>query len=57
MVDLCTLVSAFGRPFGKKQTWADVSGNGRLKGDKNAICKKLKYPSTTIVAVQFSISR
>ena len=36
MVDLCTLLSAFGRPFGKKQTWADVSGNGRSEGDKNA---------------------
>ena len=34
MVDLCTLLSAFVRPFGKKQTWADVSGNGRSEGDK-----------------------
>ena len=33
MVDLCTLLSAFGRPFGKKQTWADVNGNGQSEGD------------------------
>ena len=34
---LMYFVVCFGRPFGKKRSWADVSGNGRSAVENNAV--------------------
>ena len=36
---LMYFVVCFGRPFGKNQSWADVSGNGRSEVENNAVPK------------------
>ena len=37
--DIMYFVVCFGRPFGKNQSWADVSGNGRSEVENNAVPK------------------